>query len=325
MNQNEINNGNVNNSSVNNAVDPRTVNAEVIGELRKDKIGRPILVLEIFGLFIIVLIALPIVTSMLNDENSALYQLIYGDVGEVISPETPTPTSEFLDGSVEQPLVSTTAMNFENLIMKDFSLSGGTINCTMYSYNDLLNLDETEYYLEIYSNSNNLLAAIKLTGTLDYQETQVALTANDLNFNSNYSYFGKVVEMTKDDYPAIELATDESGIGGFTCTKDNRTLEYTFMNNYLINIRDTVHVTFDSAATDEYLNLKSSYDSKKALLGDLATVEEVADGFTYSANINLETPGFTYPETLVDYEYYDLDTEAKVVHYALEGKGYDCE
>ena len=76
MNQNEINNGNVNNSSVNNAVDPRTVNAEVIGELRKDKIGRPILVLEIFGLFIIVLIALPIVTSMLNDENSALYQLI---------------------------------------------------------------------------------------------------------------------------------------------------------------------------------------------------------------------------------------------------------
>lgn len=31
------------------------------------------------------------------------------------------------------------------------------------------------------------------------------------------------------------------------------------------------------------------------------------------------------PTTVVDYEYYVLDTEAKIIHYALEGKGFDCE
>ena len=41
-----------------------------LGELRKEKIGRPVLVLEMLVLFIIVLIALPIVNNMLNDENS---------------------------------------------------------------------------------------------------------------------------------------------------------------------------------------------------------------------------------------------------------------
>ena len=53
---------------------PKDVEPVVIGELRKEKIGRPMIVIELGILFIIVLIGLPIVTSMMNDENSVLYK-----------------------------------------------------------------------------------------------------------------------------------------------------------------------------------------------------------------------------------------------------------
>ena len=96
--------------------DQRNVNAEVIGELRKDKIGKPILVIEIAVLFAIVLVALPIVNRMMNDENSTLYKLINGKPSNIISP-TPNPSanSEFADASKPQPLSMSTKMKTENI------------------------------------------------------------------------------------------------------------------------------------------------------------------------------------------------------------------
>lgn len=307
-----------------NYVDPRTVNASVIGELRKDKIGKPILVFEIFGLLLVVLIGLPIVNTMLENENSALYKLLNGPSATVIDPENPS-VSEYLDGSKEQPLVSSSKIKVDNIIMQNFILSGNKIIVTINSYNDIINLDLKSYYLEVYSNSSHKLAAVKITGTYDNQEKEVELSANGLNFNESYSYFGKIVLMGEDDYPAVTISSDESGVGSFLCKKDNRTLEYVFKNNYLISIKDNFKYSFSNEQTDVYLATKKEYDKKRELLGTMANIEEVSDGFIFSANIDLETPGFKYPSDLIDYEYYELDTEAKIIHYALQGKGFDCK
>lgn len=66
------------NTSTNDYVAPQMMEAEVLGTLRKDKIGKPILVLEIAGLFALVFIALPIIQEQLNDPNSTLSILING-------------------------------------------------------------------------------------------------------------------------------------------------------------------------------------------------------------------------------------------------------
>lgn len=307
-------------------VDPRTIEAEIIGELRKDKIGRPILVVQMFIIFGIVLISLPIFTSLLNNPSSFLYKM-FNSNGISDAPVTPSDDKreEFLNGGVEQQLASSTNMKFENIVMRNFTLNGNYLNCEMYSYNGVLNLDKENYFLEIYSSgSKNKIASVKLVGSFDNQVQKVSLTANQLSFNGNYSYVGKIVEMKDADYPSYTVPSDESGVGSMICSMDGRSIEYTFKNNYLIGIKDNVKVVLSEQKDSQaYLNLKKSYEDKANNLGINAEVEEVADGFSFTSVLDLEN--YKVPSSVVDYNYYLLDTEAKVINYTLNGKGFDCK
>lgn len=302
-----------------NYTDPRNVQAEVIGELRKEKIGRPMIVIELAILFIIVLIGLPIVNSMMQDENSVLYKFLNGSN----TSSNITTKQAYLDGSKEQSLLSTTVMKSGNIILKNFSLYNNTVKMTISSFNNVINLDEEEYYFEILSSKNNSkLAAIKLTGTYDYQEKTVEFKTLT-NFNSNITYVGKIVLLKDEDYPDYKLQTDESGIGGITCKKDSREIEYIFYNDKLMSINDTQVITKNGLTDEEYLNKKSVYDKLVINMGKLATLEETSDGLLYKANIDLEKS--TIPKNVVEYNYYVKDTNVKKVHYAMTGKGFDCK
>lgn len=312
------------NEQMNSYADAQNMEAEVLGRLRKDKIGKPLLVIEIAALFALVFIALPIINNQLNDPNSTLSILINGAPPVVNVPKDNT--EEFSDGGTAQALTASTKMKKFNIVMENFSLTEDSLKCNMYSYNGLLNLDEKEYYLEIYSSSDNLLAAIKLTGTFDATSTPVDLSINGLNFNTGYKYLGKIVEMNEELYPDVELSTDESGIGSFTCTlKEQRSITYTFKNNYLIKIDDQENVLLADYSSQEYLNKKKDFDTKKSNLGDIASVEENDTGFVFKATIDLEVPDYVVPESVLDYNYYKKDSLAKEINYALKGKGYDCK
>ncbi len=320
----EVQNSNVTDQT--SYVDPRTIEAEIIGELRKDKIGRPILVVQMFIIFGIVLISLPIFTSLLNNPSSFLYKM-FNSNGISDAPVTPSDDKreEFLNGGVEQQLASSTNMKFENIVMRNFTLNGNYLNCEMYSYNGVLNLDKENYFLEIYSSgSKNKIASVKLVGSFDNQVQKVSLTANQLSFNGNYSYVGKIVEMKDADYPSYTVPSDESGVGSMICSMDGRSIEYTFKNNYLISIKDNVKVVLSEQKDSQaYLNLKKSYEDKANNLGVNAEVEEVADGFSFTSVLDLEN--YKVPSSVIDYNYYLLDTEAKVINYTLNGKGFDCK
>lgn len=320
----EVQNSNVTDQT--SYVDPRTIEAEIIGELRKDKIGRPILVVQMFIIFGIVLISLPIFTSLLNNPSSFLYKM-FNSNGISDAPVTPSDDKreEFLNGGVEQQLASSTNMKFENIVMRNFTLNGNYLNCEMYSYNGVLNLDKENYFLEIYSSgSKNKIASVKLVGSFDNQVQKVSLTANQLSFNGNYSYVGKIVEMKDADYPSYTVPSDESGVGSMICSMDGRSIEYTFKNNYLISIKDNLKVVLSEQKDSQaYLNLKKSYEDKANNLGVNAEVEEVADGFSFTSVLDLEN--YKVPSSVVDYNYYLLDTEAKVINYTLNGKGFDCK
>lgn len=320
-------NENGNNNAQNNYEDPRNVQAEVIGELRKDKIGRPILVFQMFIIFAIVLIGLPVFNSLMNDQSSFLYKIFNKNGIPVDTPVNPVndPKSEFLNGGEEQQLASSTNMKYENIVMRNFSLNGNYINCEMYSYNGVLELDKEAYFLEVYSSgTKNKIASVKLIGTFDNQVQKVALTSKDLSFNGSYSYVGKIVEMKDTDYPSYSLNSDESGLGSFTCSMGGRNIEYTFKNNYLIGIKDNVkYVLSEQKDNQAYLNLKKTYEDKAMNLKPYAEVEEVADGFVFTSILDLEK--YNIPKTVVDYDYFSLDTEAKVIKFNLEGKGFDCK
>ena len=129
-----MNNQENSNNIQENYVDPRTINAEVIGELRKDKIGKPILVIQMFVIFAIVLIGLPIVNSLMNNQSSFLYKIFNPNGVIVDTPPVEEEREQFLDASIEQPLLSGTTMKYENIVMKNFSLNGNHLDFDIYSY-----------------------------------------------------------------------------------------------------------------------------------------------------------------------------------------------
>jgi len=299
--------------------------AQVIGVLRKDKIGKPILVVELFVLFAIVLIALPFMNTMFNDESSSLYKALHGTVDDITTTTVAT-DNDYLDASKSQLLSTSLKMHFNNLYMEDFSISGNTLNCTMYSYNGVMDMDGGEYYLNIYSSSGNLVGAMKITGSYDYEKTAVSLISSEFNFNSSYQYSVKVVKMKEADYPDITITSDESGLGFITCSKDKRVLTYNFKNQYLISMSDTEsYAVKDYTDNTKYLAIYSKYQTKVALFGSLASTEENDNGFTYKAVIDLTVDGYTLPEGLEDNKYYPLDSRAKIIKYALIGQGYACK
>jgi hypothetical protein len=317
-----------NNTPTQEQQDPRLIQPEIIGELRKNKIGKPILVIELFLLFGIVFTSLPFINEMLNDENSKLYQLINGKPQSVVTTTTikNDVQGEFYDGSKLTQLQSGIAMRYDDIVIKDIELRAGVLKCTIYAYTGIVDLDKENYFLEISSSSGNVLGAIKLYGKYDNVEQEVELETNSVAFNSSYGYQGRIVEMTDDDYPDITFeSVDTKGYATLVCTKNTRTISYRFQNNFLVSMIDEDHQTTREKSTDDYINLLAAAKEKASNLGtSIASVEEVEDGFIFKASIDYDKK-YEIPSTVVDYNYYPQNTLAKKIKYTQVGKGYDCK
>lgn len=301
---------------------------EVIGELRKEKIGKPALVVEMIILFIAVMIALPIVYNMLNDENSALYKLVYGDKTNVVIPQggevtTPVQNEEnILNGGERQALTKSNYLKLDGFVIGGFSLDGKTIECTMYAEGDSIDLTDEDYFLEVYSISSGdkALSHIKLDGKLDSSKINVTLKSS-ANHNSSTTYYGKVVKMS--EYPSIELTSDESGLSSLTCTNNHREIDYSFYNYNLINITDSVRVAIKDMSEIEYLNYKNIYDNKASQLGpQMASITEDENGLLFKASMDMASVSFS---TSIDENYFPNNTQASKVNYVLTGRGFDCK
>lgn len=308
-----------------NKVDPKTVQAEVLGHLRTEKVGNPSLLFAFLAIIAVVMALLPLGTKMLQNPNSFLYKIVYGEQPVVNPNENPTDDKE-LNGAEINLLTSNTKLRLDNLIVQNFQLSNGKVRCQIYSYTGTINLDEKEMYLEIFGskNENDKVGYVKLIGDeYDYQAKDVVLYNQGLSFNQTHSYYGRIFTMNEADYPTYDVETDSTGYGTLTCTKDSREIIYVFQNNYLVSMSDVESYKVSDYSNEEYLKLYSTYSDKATLLGNNAKVVEEEEGFTYRANINLA--GYTYPNGFKDNNYYKENTLAKVIVYAQKGKGFDCK
>jgi hypothetical protein len=317
--------------------DNRTVQAIEIGRLRNEKIGKPGLVLWIFALFAIVFVSLPIIRQQLNDPNSFLYKIVYKSNINPDDPITPIVDPDegdkFSNAANIQVLSKDTAMKYENLILKNFTHEDKNLYAVMFSQNGILDLDEKDWYMEIYSKNKTLLGHIKLTGSFDYQEKQVELVGTKINYNPDSTYYGKITTMTDAEYPEVEYNTtinDEGqSVGSFVCTKDNTSLTYSFRNNSLISIKDIEKVELGEDQTS-YTHLLSEYRKKVDAFGETyARLDETSDenfkGFVVDITVNYDDPNFKMPEVIKDYNYFDETSVAKKVSYDMTGKGFECK
>ena len=307
--------------------DPRLIHPIIIGELRKEKVGKPVMVIELFLLFGIVFAALPFINSMMTDENSFIYKLMHPGATPTgtVSSNTNTDTKEkFLDGTKSNPVSTDEKIKFKTLIVEKISLSDGQLKCTMHTSTGILNLDDYQYYIELTSSSEQVLAAIKLVGSVDIVEKEMVFEVFGFQYNSSMAYKATFKEMGVNDYPETNLpSVDERGNSSLVCVKGGRTLTYNFSDGWITAIYDEDKVSTSSLSSDEYINsLKAAQDKSAALGAGVAGVEEVENGYVFTANINI-TKDYKFPTTVHDNNYYSNTKVSRVV-YEQKGKGFDC-
>ena len=185
-------------------------------------------------------------------------------------------------------------------------------------------------YIQIYNNDPTLLSRVKIYDLLPLQtketrELTLKTKAEALNATQI-----SILALTETDYPPIILEADEAANQVLTCTYQNETYTYKLVDYKLKNLNYTLNVsTTDYLSLDEYNIAKSSanLDMNKLNLieGMTAVVSDTDTGYISSIDIDYSTIESKELEKLAKYEYYDLDTQAKVIHFEMKAMGYTCK
>ena len=187
-----------------------------------------------------------------------------------------------------------------------------------------------KYYIQIYNNDPTLLSRVKIFDLLPLQaeetrELTLRTKAEALNATQI-----SVSALTETDYPPIILDADEAANQVLTCTSQNEVYTYKLIDYKLKNLNHTSTIlTTDYLSIDEYNISKSSatlaMDKLNLIEGITALVSDTDTGYITSIDIDYLTVDGRELEKLDKYEYYDLDTQAKVIHFEMKAMGYTCK
>lgn len=188
---------------------------------------------------------------------------------------------------------------------------------------DNLKMDDYNYFLEFFDESEKLLERVKLENIpviLPNKEEVVNITLKSQSFSMI-----QLKEMKIEDYPPYIVALDDDKFGRLTCTKDNETVEYVFKDNQLQQI--DMMLTIDST-TPDFMNVYTTYQALAStynnIVGVTSTLDLKEEGvLLFKTNINLvENNGTSLNLSRV---IYSKDTDAKVVYFEMPLKNYVCK
>lgn len=295
---------------------------QTIGEIpkKKNNVGRVIL---IFVAFILTILYLPNITVIFNNilgmDTSSSIVNISGKEEEVIK----NSNSNKEQKEIEYVLFSETAkIENANFTVSNFKLTSNNLNFVITNKLDnVLNLSNEKLYLEIYNENKTLINRYKVD--VDNLEVKGRQTIN-LTINEMSIHFITFVSKTKDDYPAIDLKKDNTGIAKLSCVKNKSKIEYTFSNDELIKVREDVNYDFNVADMNysiEFNKYQKMCADYSIISGAKSSFNNSSNGFTAVIELDLEK----IDKSKINNEYYFNYKElSKVVNFEMETYGYSC-
>lgn len=283
----------------------------VIGELPNEKKG-PIFVLFLFILLLAIVFFLPDIVDFINEKNNKV----------VVDPSTSNPsTSDNNPSEGENAEIYELSENLSIILDKVLTIDNFKIEDNKISYT-ITNQGENRYYfnrfnyfLEIYNADNTLLERIILEKSgINKDETK----AYSYNINSETaSQAQKIVfvNIPIAGYSIVDLVNDT-----LVCTNNYQTITYKFLENKLISIGDVINYN-----NSDYKDVLTSYQNKatnyNSINGVQSNIMESTIGFVFNTNIDLKEADIS---KLDNDTYYALDTEAKIVNFEMEARGFSC-
>ena len=286
----------------------------------------------ILTIFVLVVIFLPEISEKVNEYlNPTPVTPVTPNNPEPNEPDEPEKPTENVDETfyeytpglkIDRELISVSDINID-----------ATNNTLSYSVtnneNDYQDIEELNYYLEIYNADKTLLERVKLVSLGEDVTTTILAPHAFANFTRNISESSAttigylvLVKKTTDDYPEVTLSPDSEGNANLVCTSNHENVTYQFTNNKLKQVTSTIeYLATETNYTDIYSRYQTLSNSYNTTTGITSTFFTSTSGFNITTIVDLEEASRTY---IFNADSFALDTEPKVVSFEMEALGFDC-
>lgn len=272
----------------------------------------------IFGIFILGVIYLPDIASFVNN---------------YFNPDVVTPSGgnnnknngnddvNSDDEKIKEYVISDNleiifdSFKINNIKKENNKISMDIVNTS----NEILDLSKDNYFINMYSEGKKLLKRVML-GDVIVSVGSTYTVSYDVDENV---YMLSVYNLSKKDYPAYVVTSDESNMGTLTCTKEYEKIDYLTNNNkvYAINLLNEVSSSDTNFNTlyATYQAMKNTYDNVEGISSSLDVINNVLT-FRSVINLNVVLDGSINLKS-----YYPKDTDAKVIYFEMTSMGYTCK
>lgn len=272
----------------------------------------------IFGIFILGVIYLPDIASFVNN---------------YFNPDVVTPSGgnnnknngnddvNSDDEKIKEYVISDNleiifdSFKINNIKKENNKISMDIVNTS----NEILDLSKDNYFINMYSEGKKLLKRVML-GDVIVSVGNTYTVSYDVDDNV---YMLSIYNLSKKDYPAYVVTSDESNMGTLTCTKEYEKIDYLTNNNkvYAINLLNEVSSSDTNFNTlyATYQAMKNTYDSVEGISSSLDIINNVLT-FRSVINLNVVLDGSINLKS-----YYPKGTDAKVIYFEMTSMGYTCK
>lgn len=272
----------------------------------------------IFGIFILGVIYLPDIASFVNNYfNPDVVTPSGGNNNKNNSNDDVNSDDEKIKEYVISDSLEITFDSFKinNIIKENNKISMDIVNTS----NEILDLSKDNYFINMYSEGKKLLKRVML-GDVIVSVGSTYTVSYDVDENV---YMLSVYNLSKKDYPAYVVTSDESNMGTLTCTKEYEKIDYLTNNNkvYAINLLNEVSSSDTNFNTlyATYQAMKNTYDNVEGISSSLDVINNVLT-FRSVINLNVVLDGSINLKS-----YYPKDTDAKVIYFEMTSMGYTCK
>lgn len=272
----------------------------------------------IFGIFILGVIYLPDIASFVNNYfNPDVVTPSGGNNNKNNGNDDVNSDDEKIKEYVISDNLEITFDSFKinNIKKENNKISMDIVNTS----NEILDLSKDNYFINMYSEGKKLLKRVML-GDVIVSVGNTYTVSYDIDDNV---YMLSVYNLSKKDYPAYVVTSDESNMGTLTCTKEYEKIDYLTNNNkvYAINLLSEVSSSDTNFNTlyATYQAMKNTYDSVEGISSSLDVINNVLT-FRSIINLNVVLEGSINLKS-----YYPKDTDAKVIYFEMTSMGYTCK
>lgn len=208
--------------------------------------------------------------------------------------------------------------SFNKLKISNPTYDNNQITLTIYSEKDT-DLGDLDYYIEFYKDKKEFLFRRSLNGLIS-SKSSVTITLDKIDITDDV--YIAISHIREDAIPKIKLATDESGISGVRCNKDNLTYEYDFNSDGLLRV--VKKYSYKDSNLDNFSNklfeVQKEANKLNEQKGITASVVESNKEFIYTIELN-------YLEKIdnsIDPFFYSKGEQGNIIIFKMNAEGFEC-